>query len=340
MEPPRVEYAKTSDDLSIAYVDVGAGHPIVFVPTVPFAQLQTSWDVLEHHPLADGYRRVAYDPRGSGLSDGGPKADYSVLAMLRDLEAVVARAGIDQFAAYARQTGAPIMLAAAAEWPERITHLLSVDGWACYSFSSHGKLSGRALAERTVALHRHMQTLAKAAAGPGDASWTDFASTLRSKEGSADPMRAQNEALVYDVRSLLHAIRSPALIIHTVGWPWLPPEAGPDLAASISKAKLILTEDSDGAQLPDLLATFIGKDPEAAKSEVVGLGASPHTLTRREREVLALIAQHKTNGQIAEALTIAPATASRHVHNILEKLGMSRRSEAAVWWSANGHANE
>lgn len=60
-------------------------------------------------------------------------------------------------------------------------------------------------------------------------------------------------------------------------------------------------------------------------------------LSAREREVLALIAGGKTNGQIAEALTIAPATASRHVHNILEKLGMSRRSEAAAWWAGHGN---
>jgi DNA-binding CsgD family transcriptional regulator len=33
----------------------------------------------------------------------------------------------------------------------------------------------------------------------------------------------------------------------------------------------------------------------------------------------------------------ATATASRHVHNILEKLGMSRRSEAAAWWASNGN---
>jgi DNA-binding CsgD family transcriptional regulator/pimeloyl-ACP methyl ester carboxylesterase len=56
-------------------------------------------------------------------------------------------------------------------------------------------------------------------------------------------------------------------------------------------------------------------------------------LSDRECEVVSLIAAGKTNAEIAEALTITTATASKHVHNILGKLGMSRRSEAAAWWA-------
>ena len=54
-------------------------------------------------------------------------------------------------------------------------------------------------------------------------------------------------------------------------------------------------------------------------------------LTEREREVLALIARGYTNKQIAEALTVTEKTARNHVSHILEKLGLSRRSEAAVY---------
>jgi two-component system response regulator DevR len=54
-------------------------------------------------------------------------------------------------------------------------------------------------------------------------------------------------------------------------------------------------------------------------------------LTERQREVLALVARGYTNKQIAEALYITEKTARNHVSHILEKLGMSRRSEAAVF---------
>ena len=56
----------------------------------------------------------------------------------------------------------------------------------------------------------------------------------------------------------------------------------------------------------------------------------PFGLTDREREVLALVAAGRSNGQIATALFISPKTASVHVSNILAKLGVSGRVEAAA----------
>jgi two-component system response regulator DevR len=54
-------------------------------------------------------------------------------------------------------------------------------------------------------------------------------------------------------------------------------------------------------------------------------------LTEREREVLALVARGYTNKQIAETLFVSEKTARNHVSHILEKLGLSRRSEAAAF---------
>jgi DNA-binding CsgD family transcriptional regulator len=53
-------------------------------------------------------------------------------------------------------------------------------------------------------------------------------------------------------------------------------------------------------------------------------------LTAREQEVLALVAMGQTNAQIAEALFISPKTATVHVSNILGKLGVRNRVEAAT----------
>jgi DNA-binding NarL/FixJ family response regulator len=52
-------------------------------------------------------------------------------------------------------------------------------------------------------------------------------------------------------------------------------------------------------------------------------------LTSREREVLLLLAAGRSNPQIAQTLFISPKTASVHVSNILGKLGLSSRVEAA-----------
>jgi DNA-binding NarL/FixJ family response regulator len=58
--------------------------------------------------------------------------------------------------------------------------------------------------------------------------------------------------------------------------------------------------------------------------------AAPFGLTERELEVLALVTQGRSNGQIATALFISPKTASVHVSNILAKLGVGGRVEAAA----------
>jgi DNA-binding NarL/FixJ family response regulator len=60
-------------------------------------------------------------------------------------------------------------------------------------------------------------------------------------------------------------------------------------------------------------------------------------LTCREREVAELIAQGKTNKQIAEALVIAPRTAEGHVERILVKLGFTSRAQIAAWFIDPNH---
>jgi DNA-binding NarL/FixJ family response regulator len=59
-------------------------------------------------------------------------------------------------------------------------------------------------------------------------------------------------------------------------------------------------------------------------------------LTRREREVLALLADGADNDDIARALVISPQTARTHVQNILGKLSVHSRLEAAAFVTQNG----
>jgi predicted ATPase/DNA-binding CsgD family transcriptional regulator len=80
-----------------------------------------------------------------------------------------------------------------------------------------------------------------------------------------------------------------------------------------------------------------GPPAEVPPAEVPPAGLSPesgpeaHGLTSREREVVALIAAGKSNREIGAELYISPATAARHVANILAKLGYASRSQVAVW---------
>lgn len=71
-----------------------------------------------------------------------------------------------------------------------------------------------------------------------------------------------------------------------------------------------------------------------AKPEMVRMGAgasTSHGLSRRELEVLRLIASGKSNREIAGALVISEHTVARHVHNIFTKLGVSSRAGATAY---------
>ncbi len=77
---------------------------------------------------------------------------------------------------------------------------------------------------------------------------------------------------------------------------------------------------------PARLAAAAGPRHEAGTSH-----RSPSPLTPREHEIVLLIAQGLSNKQIADELVISPATAARHVANILAKLGFSSRTQVASW---------
>jgi two-component system response regulator DevR len=73
-------------------------------------------------------------------------------------------------------------------------------------------------------------------------------------------------------------------------------------------------------------------DTNTAKQAMERITQIPGSeLTEREREVLSLVARGYTNKQIADTLFVSEKTARNHVSHILDKLGLSRRSEAAAF---------
>jgi predicted ATPase/DNA-binding CsgD family transcriptional regulator len=83
------------------------------------------------------------------------------------------------------------------------------------------------------------------------------------------------------------------------------------------------------AMTVDQLVEYARQTADAASTPLQASSADP--LSERERQVIALLARGFTNRQIAEELIISGRTADGHVAHILAKLGLSTRSQAAVW---------
>jgi DNA-binding NarL/FixJ family response regulator len=82
-------------------------------------------------------------------------------------------------------------------------------------------------------------------------------------------------------------------------------------------------------------------DPAVARKLTQSLVAPSRTataLTPREREILVLVAQGKSNRDIADTLVISERTARTHVSNVLTKLGLASRTQAALWAVREGLA--
>lgn len=126
---------------------------------------------------------------------------------------------------------------------------------------------------------------------------------------------------------------------------------------------LFLVESYDLAEIVELLRTgatgFISRDstvgdlsraiiaagrgeiilpPELATQALVALARGEReleepevSLTEREQEVLNLLAKGQTNKDIAQSLILSVRTVEAHLHNIYGKLGVSSRTEAALW---------
>jgi DNA-binding NarL/FixJ family response regulator len=79
-------------------------------------------------------------------------------------------------------------------------------------------------------------------------------------------------------------------------------------------------------------------DPAAARillNTSRSRGAPSEILTGREREVLILVEAGLNNRQIARKLDISERTVKSHLHNIFQRLGVTHRTEAALWAQRN-----
>ncbi|WP_400994474.1 response regulator [Agromyces sp. GXQ0307] len=112
-----------------------------------------------------------------------------------------------------------------------------------------------------------------------------------------------------------------------------------DVQAELLVAGIRAVHEGDSLLAPTvtrrMIENFVGRPRAAVASAPSGLVAS---LTDREREVLALMAQGRTNGEIAAQLFISETTVKTHVGRLLAKLGARDRVHAVIMAYESGLA--
>lgn len=115
-------------------------------------------------------------------------------------------------------------------------------------------------------------------------------------------------------------VREPLLTLMPPAW-----AARPGMAALLAR----LQQWAQPPGQPAASAARTGDRHADADEQRPGLVAS---LSEREREVLALMAEGQSNKLIARTLDLSPHTVKRHVANILTKLALDSRTQAAAFW--------
>ncbi len=248
MTTPRIRYARTSDDVGIAYWKVGSGPPLVQMPLIPFSHIEMEWQLPAlqswYQRLAHGATLVRYDGRGTGLSQRSV-ADHSVDAQVRDLEAVVEQLGGDKVALFGVFHSGPAAIAYTARSPERVSHLFL---WCTYA---HGPDYWRAAqAEGLRALRQtdyqlFLRTASHELFGwTGDEQVNDFAEVMRESVDPEEADRLIAATRTVDVRSSLSQIACPTLVMHRRQMRWLDLSLSRELASRLPDARLVVMEGS------------------------------------------------------------------------------------------------
>ncbi|MCH7714247.1 MAG: helix-turn-helix transcriptional regulator, partial [Chloroflexi bacterium] len=171
------------------------------------------------------------------------------------------------------------------------------------------------------------------------ASW--FNELQRVSTSPETAARLQEVTASIDVLHRLPEITAPTLVLHAVNELRVPYEQGRQISSLIPGAKLVdldsrnhLLIESEPAwkTCQSAVREFLGAGPVASAEIAAELQiAPPDGLTSREVEVLRLIANGRSNREIASELVISINTVTNHVKNILGKTGCANRTEAAAY---------
>ena len=244
-----ITFCRTEDGVSLAVGCAGRGSPLVGIPSW-LSHLEYDWEGPIRGPLwhflADRFRLVRYDGRGLGLSDRDV-TELSFATFERDLEAVVDALNLRRYALLGISQGAATAIAHAVRYPERVSRMVLLGGFA----------RGRnKRAEKDAILGKAFLDIMREGWGHEDLVLLGIISSLYYPGASAEQLKwharlqracASPETAVrlrsacdeVDIADLLPKVSIPTLVVHSRHDKAVPFDEGRRIAGSIKNAKFV-----------------------------------------------------------------------------------------------------
>jgi pimeloyl-ACP methyl ester carboxylesterase len=255
-----IRFCKAFDGVSIAYATVGDGPPLVKTANW-MNHLEHDWESPIWRPFFDAmsarHTLIRYDERGNGLSDW-TVGDFSLEAMVADLEAVVDAMGLKRFPLLGLSQGCAVSIEYAARHPEKVSRLVLYGGYA-----RGWRSAPQSVQQRTEA----MITLMRSGWGSDNPAFRQLFTSVFIPDATREIQDWFNEmqrtttspenavALMYalgevDVSKRLADVKAPALVIHPRGDLTVPYKRAREMAVGISGARFITLENRNHIPLP------------------------------------------------------------------------------------------
>ena len=329
----------TVDGRRLAYEVAGEG-PLLLCPAWWVSHLELDrgdegfarfWEAI-----GDGYSVVRYDRLGVGVSERELREqDLSVDGEVAVIGALVDELGAERVALFGGSSGGCATIAFAARFPERVERLVLYG-----SYADGSSISPPAVREAIVAAVRShwglgSRLLSDIFLGDASSKQQESFARLQRLATSADSAAVLLEQVYRnDVRDLLPLVKVPTLVVHRREDRAIPYRLGREVAAGIGGARLVPLHGSahfpwagDADSVVRAVRAVLAQESEPERP--VGEPAAA-LLSRREREVLQLVAIGLSDREIAEQLIVSPHTVHRHVANIRHKLGRGSRTAAVA----------
>lgn len=335
----QIRFCTSRDAARIAYATMGSGPPLVwgphFLTHLEFDVRSPVWRPW----LVELSRRntfIRYDGRGCGLSDREVD-DLSFEASLADLAAVVDAANLERFALFGTSQGSAAAIAYAARHPERVSQLVIYGGYVRGPMkrnpSPEQVRAARAALElvelgwglENPAYRQMFTSIFIPDATNEQAAWFNEQERTCTTPAMAARLIASFGGI--DVSDAAPQVRCPTLVLHVRNDSRVPFDEGRAVAGLIPGARFVPLEGRNHVLLEGepAFAPFF-----AHIHEFLHGGTAFPNLTRREREIVELLAHGLDNLQIAARLGLSEKTVRNNITPILEKLGVESRALAIV----------